>query len=762
MNLIEKNKILLSKGNFGETPGLCESDFKEYENLNGFYLKISYLDDTFSIIAYNMELLDGNKYETKISIDKLLIKNDIFQKLGYIKNIFDFICDLISKEKYKFVADEKLIKFYLYLKERNDEDKNNRIGFILKLDKNKDKSEYIDFLKNIIRKSKNNFENNSIKDRVRVKINKNGEKLKVTFDNKIDNYEVVENESKLFSFNCNKCPLIPEIHIEMKKNLPLIESICQNKHINKKMDLISYLESGKNFSKNSIKCNCSKNENNSEDLFYCHDCQIIYCNRCSSEDHIEHKNISEDLMHCYCIEHKIQYSSFCNSCYKNICVECSDEHKNHKIYAYDEIILLEDDFNKKYEKSEKIISYLNKVKDILDSYKNEFIEKINKLKNLYQTEIDLLNIFINRYKKCLHNYVFNYQIIQNLDFIDSFQINGENIINEEDSFSEKTSKLLKIFDETTKTKNIKLIKKFESKETIYSLSFLKGKNLIVMGLEKKIDLYDDKLNFITSFSNLDGKIAYIKELWDDKILVIDLNPRIKILEIKDNQITLFKSIITKDERNFVGTGLSNNNIICGGDRYLSIIGKKILLGYSMIQSLDLDGFISNIVEIDSESYLVGQSHNKRLLIISSNNNEILDEINNIRLRSNNYSIDKISDKFIGIVGYDKSETKKACIFLLSIKSKKICTKFYYNELETFMVICKLNDNEIITTGNGSNVDQHSDIIILKINDKEEEVNIKKECLFKRAYCDTIEAIISFENYILASDSSSNLKLLEIK
>ena len=93
-----------------------------------------------------------------------------------------------------------MIKFYLYLKERNDEDKNNRIGFILKLDKNKDKYEYIDFLKNIIRKSKNNFENNSIKDRVRVKINKNGEKLKVTFDDKIDNYEVVENESKLKFF----------------------------------------------------------------------------------------------------------------------------------------------------------------------------------------------------------------------------------------------------------------------------------------------------------------------------------------------------------------------------------------------------------------------------------------------------------------------------------------------------------------------------------------------------------------------------------
>ena len=178
--------------------------------------------------------------------------------------------------------------------------------------------------------------------------------------------------------------------------------------------------------------------------------------------------------------------------------------------------------------------------------------------------------------------------------------------------------------------------------------------------------------------------------------------------------------------------------------------------------MDLDGFISNIVEIDSDSYLVGQSHQKRLLIFSSKTNEKLKEINNICLRGNNYSIAKISDKFIGIAGYEKSGVIKACIFLYSIESKSICKKFYYNELESFMVISRLYENEIITAGNGSNIDKHSDIILLNIEENSGKINIKKISEFKRAFCDTIEAIISIQGLIVASDSSSNTKLLEIK
>ena len=119
---------------------------------------------------------------------------------------------------------------------------------------------------------------------------------------------------------------------------------------------------------------------------------------------------------------------------------------------------------------------------------------------------------------------------------------------------------------------------------------------------------------------------------------------------------------------FVGIGLSNQSIICGGNRYLSIIGRSFLYWYKMYQSINLEGFISNIVEINSESFLVGQSHNKRIIIFSSKTYEKLYEINNI------YSISKISNKFIGIAGYEKDQDKEiiACFyFYYLLKQKKL-------------------------------------------------------------------------------------------
>ena len=58
---MSKNEIKLEIGETGETPGLCDMDSKEYEDLNGFYINISYRDDIFSIIVYNLELLDEKK-----------------------------------------------------------------------------------------------------------------------------------------------------------------------------------------------------------------------------------------------------------------------------------------------------------------------------------------------------------------------------------------------------------------------------------------------------------------------------------------------------------------------------------------------------------------------------------------------------------------------------------------------------------------------------------------------------------------------------
>ena len=131
------------------------------------------------------------------------------------------------------------------------------------------------------------------------------------------------------------------------------------------------------------------------------------------------------------------------------------------------------------------------------------------------------------------------------------------------------------------------------------------------------------------------------------------------------------------------------------------------------------------------------------------------------MRGNNYSITKINDKFIGIAGYEDSNIRKACLYLLSIESKQICKKYYSNNNDSFTVIVKLNNNKILVTGSGEHKDEYPDIFLLNIESKSGQIKINKITEFKRAFCDTLEAITAFNNIIVASDSSSNMKAFEI-
>ena len=135
--------------------------------------------------------------------------------------------------------------------------------------------------------------------------------------------------------------------------------------------------------------------------------------------------------------------------------------------------------------------------------------------------------------------------------------------------------------------------------------------------------------------------------------MLDLRKTVKILKLNDNKINLEANIETADERNFVGSGINNKKIICGGLRFLSILERSYFFGFSMNQSIDLGGFISNVIEIDSKSFLVGQSNKKRIIIFSKETYKKLYEINNISLSDNNYSLSKISDEFVGIAGYEE-------------------------------------------------------------------------------------------------------------
>ena len=60
------------------------SNFKEFYNLSGFYLKLSHIQNELEIIIYDIEELDGVRYELKINLNEIYHLSSIFK--GYSTN----------------------------------------------------------------------------------------------------------------------------------------------------------------------------------------------------------------------------------------------------------------------------------------------------------------------------------------------------------------------------------------------------------------------------------------------------------------------------------------------------------------------------------------------------------------------------------------------------------------------------------------------------------------------------------------------------
>ena len=301
----------------------------------------------------------------------------------------------------------------------------------------------------------------------------------------------------------------------------------------------------------------------------------------------------------------------------------------------------------------------------------------------------------------------------------------------------------------------KVNKNINMDSTVYSLCYLKKNNFIAMGKNKLVEFYNLNLEFISSFNLLDNITGYISELMNGKILIVDFNKTVKIVEFEGQKPQLYTKIETKDNRNIIGIEISNNDIICGGNQYLSIIKTSFLSKYSLEKTIDLKGIIVNIVDINKDCYLVGQGGYKRIIIFSKQNNEKIYQINEIGIYMNNYSISKIAIDFVGISGF---ENGISCLSILSIKNKCICQKVFINELAKCNTISNVNNDYFVITGLGVGLDKYSDLILFKKErDSTGNLVVKQIFNFKRSHCDTIEAIISVNNCIISSDSSSKLK-----
>ena len=128
-------------------------EFKEYNNLNDYYLKVGYNNSELIIILYNIELLNGHRYETKKGLESILNFQKFFKSNNHISEIYKQVITFLNEGKYK-IKHNPNDSITLTL--------NKNIDFTLIC--HKDNNEYLQILSNQIKnlKYKNNTCNKTI------------------------------------------------------------------------------------------------------------------------------------------------------------------------------------------------------------------------------------------------------------------------------------------------------------------------------------------------------------------------------------------------------------------------------------------------------------------------------------------------------------------------------------------------------------------------------------------------------------------------
>jgi serine/threonine protein phosphatase PrpC len=86
--------------------------FKEFYNLNGYYLKVFYQNHTIGLISYNSNLLDGIKYEKKINYEEIQ-KNEKIKNLTVFE-LYKYIIKRVEDQKFLLTADQNCATLTLF------------------------------------------------------------------------------------------------------------------------------------------------------------------------------------------------------------------------------------------------------------------------------------------------------------------------------------------------------------------------------------------------------------------------------------------------------------------------------------------------------------------------------------------------------------------------------------------------------------------------------------------------------------------------
>ena len=267
--------------------------------------------------------------------------------------------------------------------------------------------------------------------------------------------------------------------------------------------------------KGNIKKTIKENKSNKNINKSCDNNNSIILSEKRKEKNKNLNKIQIFLIDSYCDIHNELFKSYCFNCHKNICEICEDNHKNHNVINFEEILLDNEELIEKKNELNKAKEDLMKINDYFSALIEAIKCKFERLFNIKKKELEIKEKIIQDYETIRYNFhcinnIRNIRFDNTKNYIDKSSntdwFHRFNLIFKylNSDLNSKNNDIFDILNNRNEKKNIKIIKnKLDS--NINKLIVLKNEDIAVSLKNGNIILYDknnlnEKLN-IKVFSN---------------------------------------------------------------------------------------------------------------------------------------------------------------------------------------------------------------------------------------------------------------------
>ena len=270
-------------------------------------------------------------------------------------------------------------------------------------------------------------------------------KIKIlVYNNKINN----ENEKNKIS-NEIICPECKENILINIKNYKINLNDCKNGHKMENISINEY-ENIQKIDLSKIICNkCCKNNISNiyhKEFYICNECRINLCPLCKIKHTKNHQIINYNDKNYICKKHNDKFIKYCKECKENICFLCINDHNNHNIIEFVNIIPNKDELLKQMKYLKEII---NKFKINIEEINNILNKVLNNIEIYYKIFDNIINSYHNRKRNYENYYNLNEIMRSNNNIINDLN----NIINE-NNINNKFTNILDIYNQIIKKTKI--------------------------------------------------------------------------------------------------------------------------------------------------------------------------------------------------------------------------------------------------------------------------------------------------------------------